>query len=154
MLNRVVLMGRLTADPDLRQTTGGTSVVSFSIAVDRDFASSGEERQTDFINLVAWRQTAEFISKFFGKGKMIAVEGRIQTRNYTDANGNKRYITEVVVDRAYFADSNKATNNAGGGFSNGPEHPAFSQENSSGSSISIGDIGEFEEIDDDEDVPF
>lgn len=153
MLNRVILMGRLTADPDLRQTTGGTSVVSFSIAVDRDYAASGEDRQTDFINLVAWRQTAEFISKYFAKGKMIAVEGKIQTRNYTDANGNKRYVTEVLVDRAYFADSNKATSN-NNGFTNGPEHPAFSQENSAGSTISIGDIGDFEEIDDDEDVPF
>lgn len=154
MLNRVVLMGRLTADPDLRQTTGGTSVVSFSIAVDRDYAPKGEDRQTDFVNLVAWRQTAEFISKYFQKGKMIAVEGRLQTRTYTDANGAKRYITEVVVDRPYFADSNRNGSDNGGGFSNGPEHPAFSQENSAGNSISIGDIGEFEEIDDDEDVPF
>lgn len=152
MLNRVILMGRLTADPELRQTQTGTSVVSFSIAVDRDYTPKGEEKQTDFINLVAWRQTAEFISKYFSKGKMIAVEGRIQTRNYTDNNGNKRYVTEVIVDRPYFADSKSSSDNTT--FTNGPEHPAYSQETSSGTSVSIGDIGDFEEIQDDADLPF
>ena len=106
MLNRVILMGRLTADPELKQTPNGISVVSFSLAVDRNFAGKGAERQTDFINCVAWRQTAEFISRYFGKGRLMAVEGSLQVRNYTDRNENKRQAVEVVVDQAYFADTN------------------------------------------------
>lgn len=135
MLNKVILMGRLTADPDLKQTQSGVNVVSFSIAVDRDY-SNGEEKQTDFINIVAWRQTAEFISKYFLKGRMIAVEGSLQTRNYTDGNGNKRNITEVLVDRAYFADSKAGKNE---------EKPTAS---------TIEDVGDFEEISDDEELPW
>lgn len=151
MLNRVILMGRLTADPELRQTQSGISVLSFSIAVDRDFTPKGEEKQTDFVNLVAWRQTAEFISKYFSKGRMIAVEGSLRVRNYVDSNGNKRVATEVVIDRAYFADS-KPSGTSTNTFST-PQHPASTQDNA-GTSISIGDIGEFEEIDDDDGLPF
>ncbi len=105
MLNNVVLIGRLTADPELRQTSSGVEVTSFSIAVDRDYVRQGEERQTDFINCVAWRQNAKFISSYFRKGQMIAVTGSIQTRNYEDKNGNKRVATDVVVNSASFCGS-------------------------------------------------
>lgn len=102
MLNRVIIMGRITHDLELKQTPNGVSVLSFSVAVERNFAKQGEERQADFIDCVAWRQTAEFISKFFGKGRMIALEGEIQTRTYQDKDGNKRKATEIVVDNASF----------------------------------------------------
>lgn len=101
MLNACVLMGRLTADPELRTTQSGKSVASFSLAVDRDFQQDGE-KQADFISVVAWGKTAEFIDKYFCKGRMIAVVGRIQTRTYTDKDGNKRKATEVVADKVSF----------------------------------------------------
>lgn len=107
MLNQVSLMGRLTKDPELRTTQSGIAVASFTLAVDRDFKS--EEQSTDFINLVAWRQTAEFVSKWFRKGQLAAVTGRIQTRQYTDKQGNNRTAFEVVADHAYFAESKKTT---------------------------------------------
>lgn len=112
MLNRVILMGRLTADPELKQTQSGVSVTGFTIAVDRNYTPQGAERQADFINCVAWRNTAEFICRFFTKGRMMAVEGTLQVRNYTDKNDNKRQAVEVVVDQAYFADS-KSTGTPG-----------------------------------------
>ena len=102
MLNKVILMGRLVADPELRQTPNGVSVCAFRIAVDR--AYSGKEKQADFIDIVAWRQSAEFVSKYFSKGKMIIVEGSIQTRNYEDRNGNKRTAVEVVADNVQFGE--------------------------------------------------
>ena len=105
MLNRVVLMGRLTADPELKKTTSDLSVLSFTVAVERNY-SGNKDKQTDFINCVAWRQTAEFISRYFSKGKMIALEGSIQVRNYTDKNDNKRQAVEVLVSQAYFAGDN------------------------------------------------
>ena len=105
MLNNVVLMGRLTSLPELKQTSSGVEVTSFSIAVDRDYVRQGEERQTDFINCVAWRQTAKFITSYFRKGQMIAVTGSLQTRNYEDKNGNKRVATDVVVANASFCGS-------------------------------------------------
>lgn len=108
MLNNVTLMGRLVADPELRQTASGVSVVSFRLAVERNYAPQGQERQADFISCVAWRQTAEFIGKYFTKGRMIAVEGSLQSRNYEDKNGQKRTAYEVIVDQAYFADSRPA----------------------------------------------
>lgn len=101
MINSVVLMGRLTSDPELRTTQSGKSVVSFSLAVDRDFQQSGE-KQADFISVVAWGKTAEFIDKYFRKGRMIAVVGRIQTRTYTDKDGNNRKVVEVVADKVSF----------------------------------------------------
>jgi single-strand DNA-binding protein len=104
MLNNVILMGRMTADAELKSTPNGKYVTSFSIAVERDYSQNGE-RQTDFINLVAWNKTAEFITNYFGKGDMIAVTGSIQTRNYEDKNGNKRTATEVIVDKASFCGS-------------------------------------------------
>ena len=101
MLNCVVLMGRLVADPELKQTTSGTAVTSFTVAVERDY-KSGEERQTDFIDVVAWRQTAEFVCKYFRKGDMIALQGSIQTRSYEYRNGNKRKAVEVIADKVSF----------------------------------------------------
>lgn len=105
-LNKVVLGGRLTADPELKQTSQGTPVTTFTIAIDRRYARNGDSQQkADFISTVAWRQTAEFICKYFRKGSSICVTGTIQTRSWTDANGQKRYATEVVVDEASFVDS-------------------------------------------------
>ena len=105
MLNCAIIMGRLTADPELRTTSSNLSVVSFSVAVDRNYQSQGQERQTDFINCVAWRQNADFISKYFRKGQMIAIQGSIQTRSYDDRNGVRRTAVEIVVDRASFCGS-------------------------------------------------
>ena len=108
MLNKAIIMGRLTADVELKSTTSGTSVVQFTVAIDRNFVKQGEERQTDFISCVAWKQTAEFIANHFGKGRMIAVEGRLQTRTYDDKNGTKHYVTEVIVEQASFTGEPKA----------------------------------------------
>lgn len=107
MLNKVVLMGRLTADPELRQTPNGTSVTSFSLAVNRSFARQGEQKETDFIDCVAWSRTAEFVSKWFTKGLQVAVSGRLQVRNWEDKQGQKRKSVEVIVEDAYFADSKR-----------------------------------------------
>nr|WP_326126822.1 single-stranded DNA-binding protein [uncultured Oscillibacter sp.] len=107
MLNRIVLMGRLTRDPELRRTQSGTAVTSFSIACDRDFKSQSGEKETDFIDIVAWRGTAEFVSKYFTKGRMAIVEGRLQIRDWTDNNGGKRRSAEVVADNIYFGDSKR-----------------------------------------------
>ena len=108
MLNHITLMGRLVRDPELRRTGSGIAVASFRIAVDRDFApKDGGERKADFIDCVAWRQTGEFISKYFAKGRMIVVDGRLEMRDWTDKDGNKRTSAEVVVDNAYFGDSKR-----------------------------------------------
>ena len=107
MLNRVVLMGRLTRDPELRRTQSGTAVASFSLAVDRDFKSQSGEKETDFIDIVAWRNTAEFVSKYFAKGRMAVVEGRLQIREWKDRDGNNRRTAEVVADNVYFGDSKR-----------------------------------------------
>ena len=108
MLNHIVIMGRLTRDPELRRTGSGVAVASFSLAVDRDFApKDGGERETDFIDCVAWRQTGEFVSKYFTKGSMAVVSGRLQIRGWTDKDGNKRRSAEVVADNVYFGDSKR-----------------------------------------------
>ena len=107
MLNRIVLMGRLTRDPELRRTQSNLAVTSFTLAVDRDFKSQNGEKETDFIDIVAWRATAEFVSKYFTKGRMAVVEGRLQLRDWTDKNGNKRRSAEVVADSVYFGYSKK-----------------------------------------------
>ena len=113
MLNHIVLMGRLTKDPELRRTASGVAVASFSIAVDRDFGKTESgDRETDFIDIVAWRQTAEFVSKYFSKGRMAVVNGRLQIREWTDKEGNKRRSAEVVADNVYFGDSKR--DSAGG----------------------------------------
>ncbi len=113
MLNTAIIMGRLTADPELRTTNTGLSVTSFTVAVDRAYAKQGEQRQTDFINCVAWRSTAEFICRYFQKGSMIAVQGSIQVRSYEDRNGNRRTATEIIVDSASFCGSKAETGTQG-----------------------------------------
>ena len=123
MLNHIVIMGRLTRDPELRRTGSGIAVASFSVAVDRDFGGrDGGEKETDFIDCVAWRQTGEFVSKYFTKGSMIVVSGRLQIRNWTDKEGNKRRSAEVVADNVYFGDS-KRDGAAPGGFDQTPSYP-------------------------------
>ena len=148
MLNNVVIMGRLTADPELRQTASGVEVTSFCIAVDRGYVRQGEERQTDFINCVAWRQSAKFITSYFHKGSMIAVTGSIQTRNYEDKTGAKRTATEVVVDSASFCGSKAESGSA--------SRPASADAsyNTPAPSYSTGDAGDFEELTGDDDLPF
>ena len=113
MLNHIVLMGRLTRDPELRYTSSNIPVASFSVAVDRDF-NRGDEKQTDFINCVAWRQTGEFVSKYFTKGSMIVVSGRLQIRTYTARDGNTRTAAEVVADNVYFGESKRRDDSNGG----------------------------------------
>ena len=115
MLNHIVIMGRLTRDPELRRTTSGLAVTSFTVAVDRDFGKNENgEKETDFIDCVAWRQTGEFVSKYFTKGSMAVVSGRLQIRSWTDKDGNKRRTAEVVADNVYFGDSKRNSDSAGG----------------------------------------
>ena len=109
MLNKIILMGRLTRDPELRKTGNGTAVTSFTLAVDRDYKPQDGERETDFIDVVAWRGTAEFVFKYFYKGRMAVVEGRLQVRDWTDKDGAKRRSTEVIADSVYFGDSKKVS---------------------------------------------
>ena len=126
MLNKIFIMGRLTRDPELRRTQTGTPVASFTLAVDRDFKDkSTGERSTDFIDVVAWRQTGEFVSRYFTKGRMAVVEGRLQIRDWTDKDGNKRRTAEVVADQVYFGDSKRDGDN--GGFSGGYNQGGYSQ---------------------------
>lgn len=123
MLNRIILMGRLTRDPELRHTQNGTAVASFTLAVDRDFKDRNSgERATDFIDVVAWRQTGEFVSRYFTKGRLAVVEGRLQIRDWTDKEGGKRRTAEVVADNVYFGDSKRDSEGAGSyssGYSSG-----------------------------------
>lgn len=135
MINSVVIMGRLTYEPELRATPSGVSVVRFQVAVDRNYQKAGEERKTDFIDCTAWRQTAEFVCKYFHKGSMIAVEGSLQTDNYTDQNGEKRKSVQLVANQVSFCGS-KA------------ESGAHTVENAPAPDA------EFEPIDDDDDLPF
>lgn len=124
MLNHITIMGRLTRDPELRHTGSGTAVASFTLAVDRDFApKDGGEKETDFIDCVAWRNTGEFVSKYFSKGRMAVVSGRLQIRGWTDNEGNKRRSAEVVADHVYFADSKKEES-SGNSYGAPPAYPA------------------------------
>ena len=117
MLNHITIMGRLTRDPELRRTGSGVAVASFSLAVDRDFGKNDNgERETDFIDCVAWRQTGEFVSKYFTKGRMAVVSGRLQIRSWTDKDGNKRRTAEVVADNVYFGDSRRDSDNSGASY--------------------------------------
>ena len=141
MFNLVVLTGRLTADPELKTTQSGISVTSISVAVNRPYRT-GEEQQTDFINVVAWRKTAEFIAKYFKKGNMIGIEGSIQTRKYTDKNGNNRTAFEVVVNNAQFVESKRDS-----AASQGSEQPA------SFSNAGADDFSDLSDVSDD-DLPF
>lgn len=112
-MNKAILMGRLTKDPELKTTQGGNSVCSFTLAIDRRFKNQQGERETDFIPIVAWRQTAEFAAKYFSKGSKMALVGTIQPRSWEDDNGERRYITEVIADEVYFADSKSQQNDQG-----------------------------------------
>ncbi len=157
MLNRVILMGRITQDLELKQTQSGVSVLSFNIAVDRGYVRQGEERQTDFISCVAWRQRAEFINNYFAKGRMIAVEGSLQTRTYDDKNGVKHYVTEVVVDNVSFTGEPKQQggNTTSSTFSTPAQTQNTVDNNASmNESIAIGDIDDFEVVISDDGVPF
>ena len=117
MLNHITIMGRLTRDPELRRTGSGIAVASFTLAVDRDYSPrDGGERETDFIDCVAWRQTGEFVSKYFTKGRMAVVSGRLQIRGWTDKDGNKRRSAEVVADNVYFGDSKRDSDNSGSAY--------------------------------------
>jgi len=140
MLNTAILMGRLSADPELRQTQNGVSVATFCIAVNRTY----NRDETDWINIVAWRQTAEFVNQYFSKGSMIVVEGSIQTRNYEDRNGNKRTAVEVVASQVHFAESKN--NGKSNDLSNDSDQPKTA-------GFSIGDLSDYEEYSDD-DCPF
>ena len=142
MINNVVLMGRMTYEPELRTTTSGVSICRFQIAVDRNYTPKGEERKADFIDVTAWRQTAEFVSRYFHKGSMIALTGSIQTDNFTDNNGNKRKSVTVVANEVSFCGSKSE---------GGTTNPAFSQP---APSYASADNSDFEEIDDDDDLPF
>ena len=123
MLNSVCLMGRLTADPELKSTQSGVSVCSFRIAVDRTYTPKGQEKQTDFINIVTWRSTAEFVSRYFRKGQLVAVQGSIQTSQYTDRDGNKRTTFDVVADNGFFAEKKAESGETkqGAGYDHSPD---------------------------------
>ena len=144
MLNCVTLMGRLVADPELRTTTTGKSVCAFTIAVERSFAKPGEQRQADFINIVAWESSANFVTRYFSKGSMIAIRGEIQTRNYEDKNGNKRTAFEVIAREVSFCGSKADTGSVAPAAAAPAQAPAYQTAVPS----------DFEEIDDDEDLPF
>ena len=132
MLNRIIVMGRLTRDPELRRTNSGNAVTSFTVAVDRDFKTQSGDKETDFIDVVAWRTTAEFVSKYFSKGRMAVVEGRLQLRDWTDKEGNKRRTAEIVADSVYFGDSKR----------------------DGGDTVQSEPQGSFSEIEDDGNLPF
>jgi single-strand DNA-binding protein len=146
MLNVAVLLGRFTADPELRHTPNGISVTSFTIAVDRSYTPKGKEKQTDFIDIVAWRGTADFCAKYFSKGQLIAVQGSIQTRKYTDREGNKRTAFEVVADNVHFAEPKRND-----GPRTGDNNPYREAEKAPDVSA---DSGNFEEMPSDDDLPF
>lgn len=148
MLNCAIIMGRLTSDPELRTTTSGISVTSFSVAVDRSYQKPGEERQTDFINVVAWRQTAEFVTRYFHKGSMIAVQGSIQTRNYEDKTGAKRTAVEIVADNVSFCGS-KAESGTGNYAA-----PAAAPEAAPAPSFSTAGANDFSSVDLEDELPF
>ncbi len=156
MLNNVVLMGRLTDTPELRKTTNDTSTTRFTIAVDRDFKDRDGNRATDFIDCVAWRQSADFVTSWFKKGQMIAVTGSIQVRNYDDKQGNKRKAVEVIADHISFC-GDKARDNAGSGSYSGNAAPAPRQNapaSAPQASFSAGSESDFEEVASDDDLPF
>ena len=150
MLNKIFLMGRLTRDPELRHTQTGTAVASFALAVDRDFKDKNSgERVADFINVVAWRQTGEFVSRYFTKGRMAVVEGRLQMRDWTDKDGNKRTAAEVVADNVYFGDSKKESETGCNSGNNSAAAPAPSGYGAPNSADQFAELS-----DDDGELPF
>ena len=149
MLNKVIIMGRITHDLDLKQTQGGVSFLRFSVAVDRGYVKQGEERQADFISCIAWGHRAEFINDYFSKGRMIALEGQLRTGSYDDKNGVKHYTTDVNVDNVSFTGEPKQQDNPQ------PENNADTDSNvTTGGDLSVGDIADFEDIISDGAVPF
>ena len=155
MLNVAVVMGRLVADPELRHTPNDVAVTSFTLAVDRSYVKSGAERQVDFIDIVAWRNTADFICKYFRKGQMMAVHGSIQTRTYTDNNGAKRKAFEIVADDVNFADSKRDNGGTTASYGNNDYSAARTAAYSEPApAYSSGSSSDFEEILSDDDLPF
>ena len=151
-MNKVILLGRLTADPELRQTPNNISVTSFTVAVNRPF-TKGAERQADFIDCVAWRNSAEFVSRYFTKGKPILVEGRLQVRSYEDKQGNKRRAYEVVCDNVSFVEGTRPDGSSGTYVAPAaPAAPAPAAD--TGVAYSNGDVGDFQEVDGYDDLPF
>ena len=145
MLNHIVIMGRLTKNPDLRRTGSGVAVTNFTLAVDRDFSGKdGGEKETDFIDCVAWRNTGEFVNKYFSKGRMACVSGRLQLRDWTDNDGNKRRAAEIVAESVYFADSKNAADN---GNTTAASTPTFA-------TPAAAPAGSFAPLADDEPLPF
>ncbi|WP_411677043.1 single-stranded DNA-binding protein [Caproicibacter sp.] len=154
MLNVAVLMGRLVADPELRHTPNGISVTSFTIAVDRSYVKAGTDRQTDFIDVVAWRNTAEFVCKYFRKGQLAAVQGSIQTRSYTDKDGNKRKAVEIIADNVHFAEPKREGTASSGNYSARTGSPTNDRSEQPAPAYANGDTADFEEIPSDDDLPF
>lgn len=177
MYNKIILIGRLVAEPELRQTPSGTSVCTFRIAVQRQYARNGAERQTDFFDIVAWQQRADFVTRFFHKGNMIGVDGRLETREFTDRNNQQRRVYEVTAENLFFVESKSSANSSAGGSafagnapasggsygapagssygsSNYGSAPAPANTGNNSSSFASGDFGDFQEIDSDEDLPF
>ena len=154
MLNRVILMGRLVADPELKTTASGVSVTSFRIAVDRSYVKSGEERKADFIDIVCWRQQAEFVCRYFGKGSLIAIEGQLQTRTYQAKDGTNRNVVEVVADNISFTGERRDSQQ--GGYSQSYAVPAQPQAPAQPApSYQSGSNSDFQEVSiDDDDLPF
>ena len=167
MLNRVILMGRLVADPELRTVSNGANMCRFRIAVDRNFQSQGQERKSDFFTCIVWRQTADFVMRYFRKGSMIAVEGEIHNNNYTDKDGKMQYTDEISVDRVHF--TGEKSNNPQGGYQQDAGYPQSSDQprpqaqapaaqippvQQPASSIAVGEGRDFVEIADDTDLPF
>ena len=171
MLNKVILMGRLCADPDFRQTQSGTAVCRIRVAVDRRFSNKQTgEREADFINVTCWRQQAEFVSRYFHKGSMVIVEGSLRNNDYTDQNGIKHYSMEVYADNISFGESKRAAQE-GGGYQGAYQQPSYAQvapapaapvqpaapapaANNTPGALQLGDLGDFEEILSDGEVPF
>lgn len=148
-MNNICLLGRLTADPELRHTPSQVAVTSFTVAVDRSYTPKGQERQADFIPVVAWRQTAEFVCRYFHKGQRIALQGSLQSRSYTDKDGNKRTAYEVVADNVFFAESKNGGAAPASHYDN--QVPQYSEPQPAFSTASSGD---FEEIVSDDELPF
>lgn len=160
MLNRVILMGRLTAEPDYRTTQNGTAMARFTLAVDRDFSGPNNERQTDFLDVVVWRQRADFVSKYFHKGQLVAVQGSIQVSSYTDREGNKRRSWDIVADQVYFAEAKRDNGYQNNNYDYSrydqmtpPPAPAQNSYSEPVNSYQSGDEGDFTPVADD-DLPF
>ena len=163
MLNTAILMGRLTADPELRHTPNNVAVTSFTLACDRSYVKAGAERQVDFIDIVAWRNTAEFVSRYFRKGQLVAVQGSIQTRTYTDKDGNKRKAFEIVADNVHFAEPKRDSYSQPGGYQNAGYQSgggyqqagvAARPENEQPVVYASGNTEDFQEMPSDDDLPF